>query len=204
MSKHILEFTCPNCSTNLRYEEIALQLPTFFPTRCVHCYYPLNFYPKENRIEFRIEKTKKTAFLIHSSKHEEKTLLDWFRAVLNLYGVSTRIIEEDHRPVDWLQKSLDGISSSDFVLAFLTKRYQFTNESGKQGWKAPDKCYEEIAISFALRKDIYALVEDEVDSGNVLTTRAWCYPFKKTTLKISPIETERNGFFYILDGYVNP
>ena len=82
--------------------------------------------------------------------------------------------------MDWLQKSLDGITSADFILVFLTKRYQFTDEKGQiAGWKAPDKCYDEIAISFALRKDILALVEKGVDPGRVLETRAWCYRFEK-------------------------
>jgi hypothetical protein len=203
MSKHTFKFTCPNCSAVLELDDIALELPPFYKTLCIFCYYPLILYPRENRAEFSIEERKKTAFLVHSSKSEEKTLLGWFRALMNLYGTATRVIEEDHRSVDWLQKSLDGIKSADFVLAFLTKRYQFMDEAGKiQGWKAPDKCYEEIAISFALNKDIYALVENEVDSGNVLKTRAWCYQFKKkSSPTTTPIEAEVE-FFRVFSNYV--
>lgn len=136
--------------------------------------------------------------MIHSSKLGEKELLDWFRDLLTLYGVNTFIIEEDPRSVDWLQKSLDGITSADFVLVFITKRYQFTDEQGQiVGWKAPDKCYDEIAISFALRKDIYALVEKDVDPGRVLETRAWCYRFEREPKFKADID-----FFKVIETYL--
>lgn len=203
MSKHKFAFICPNCTRNLEFEYIALEMPQTIKGFCTICYYPLVFYPSGSRCEIRTEPPKKVAFLIHSSKPEEKELLSWFRALLGLYGVQTRVIEEDPRSVDWLQKSLDGINASDFVISFLTKRYQYANESGViQGWKAPDKCYEEIAIGFALRKDLYALVEKDVESGNVLQTRAWCYPFEKKAKPAgTPIEAD-SKFFQELDNYL--
>jgi hypothetical protein len=159
---------------------IDLEAPTKFTTWCNGCYYPIRVYPTEKRSEIVIREIVKRAFLIHSSEKKEKIILDYFRALLKLYGVETLIIETDPRPVDWLQKSLDGIKNGDFVIAFLTKRYQFANDSGAiSGWKAPDKCYDEIAIAFALEKQILALVEEEVEPGNVLSTRAWCYGFAR-------------------------
>ncbi|MCJ7559720.1 toll/interleukin-1 receptor domain-containing protein [Candidatus Bathyarchaeota archaeon] len=141
----------------------------------------MTFKPSTNISEIRIEQLRKSAFLIHSSKEEEKDLLNWFRILLQLYGVSTLIIEEDSRSnVDWLQKSLDGIEHTNFVLAFLTKRYQFLDDNGQaRGWKAPDKCYDEIAIAFARKRDLFALVEKSVDPGMVLEQRAWCYEFHR-------------------------
>jgi DNA-directed RNA polymerase subunit RPC12/RpoP len=204
MSKRSFTYVCPNCSTPLEFDYVALELPeTLRGAACPLCYYPQTFYPRENRAEIRTQEITKVAFLIHSSKPEEKDLLDWFRAILKLYGVDTRIIEEDPRSVDWLQKSLDGINSTNFAISFLTKRYQYTDESGViQGWKAPDKCYEEIAIAFSLHKDLFALVEKDVAPGNVLQTRAWCYPFEKNGRKNAPIKADRE-FFVALDNYVN-
>src|SRR3989304_2119089 len=180
MTKRSYQLCCPNCSRNFNITSIELEAPKKMPTWCFYCYYPLNFYPIEKRVEIAINEITKNAFLIHSSEAGEKELLDWFIALLRLYGVQTHIIETDPRPVDWLQKSLDGILAADFAIALLTKRYQFLGESGEiKGWKAPDKCYDEIAISFALQKPICVLVEKDVDSGNVLNTRAWCYKFTK-------------------------
>lgn len=205
MSKHKFTYVCPNCSKSLSVDYVGLELPKVFRVHaCPFCYYPRTYYPSENRCEIRTEPIKRVAFLIHSSKSEEKQLLEWFRALLRLYGVETRVIEEDPRSVDWLEKSLDGINATNFVISFLTKRYQYANESGViQGWKAPDKCYEEIAIAFALHKDLFALVEKDVAAGNVLQTRAWCYPFEKKTRGNTPIEADRQ-FFIVLDDYVNP
>lgn len=200
------EAICPNCNRQLKMDYVALEVPESLSSFCPFCYYPLKSFPRENRAEIRLERIKKTAFLIHSSKQEEKNLLDWFKSVIQLYGVRTHVIEEDHRSVDWLQKSLDGIRSSDFALAFLTKRYQYANETGVvSGWKAPDKCYDEVAISFAHNKDLYALIEDGVDSGNVLASRAWCYNFgKKTAVEGSEAPIVANSeFFQVLDNYVN-
>ena len=124
---------------------------------------------------------------------------------MRLYGVLTLIIEEDTRvEVDWLQKSLDAIKATDFAIPFLTKRYQFTDESGQiVGWKAPDKCYDEIAISFAMRRDLFALVEKGVASGNVLQTRAWCYQFDRQPTQGAPINADLE-FFKTLERHVNP
>lgn len=106
--------------------------------------------------------------------------------------------------MDWLQKSIDAIRNTDFAISFLTKRYQFTDEKGQNGWKAPDKCYDEIAMSFALQKDLFALVEKETDSGRVLEDRAWCYQFEKIPTRGGAPITADTEFFTRLDSYVNP
>lgn len=197
MSKRTYNFICPNCSTANSVTNIYLETPVVIKTWCSHCYYPLKTYPNESKTEI-VEYSKiKTAFLVHSSDSKEKKILNYFRALLKLWGVETLMIENDARPVDWLQKSLDGISKTDFVLSFLTKRYQFADEKGTiVGWKAPDKCYDEIAIAFALQKQIIALVEKDVDSGNVLNTRAWCYNFSRTNdpQSMPPIKIEFDFF----------
>jgi len=198
MPKFAYKFVCPNCSERLHIEMISLKEPSTVLSRCGSCHFPFRYHTKDKRTEIRVEKIEKKAFLVHSVNAEEKKLLTWFRELLRLYGVATTVIEEDPRPIGWLQKSLDGITSADFVLAFLTKRYQFLDKSGQvAGWKAPDKCYDEVAIAFALGKDLFALVEKEVDSGRVLETRAWCYPFERD----SPIKADC-GFFERLDFYV--
>jgi hypothetical protein len=198
MPRFSFEIMCANCSKKWKGEVIGLTEPDSAKAFCPECYFPLRYYPKEGKTEIRMEPITKRAFLIHSSKPEEKSLLDWLRSLLKLYGIATTIIEEDPRSVDWLQKSLEGITSADFVLVFLTKRYQFVDESGNvAGWKAPDKCYDEIAISFALRKDLFALVEREVEPGNVLRTRAWCYRFEED----SPIKVDYD-FFEKIEEYL--
>ena len=198
MSRFSYKFHCPNCSFDGNVETLATYEPLSIRVICPECYYPEIYKPREKTGEIRVEPIKKKAFLIHSSKGEERELLDWFRELLRLYGVNTFIIEEDPRSVDWLQKSLDGITSADFVLVFLTKRYQFTDEEGQvAGWKAPDKCYDEIAMAFALRKDILAFVEKEVDPGRVLETRAWCYRFER-----EPKFKAGTEFFLFLDSYI--
>lgn len=187
MPKFHYAVPCLNCSYKGSVDFFWQHEHPRFNVVCGGCNFPLVFDTKKKTAEIRVASTKKKAFLIHSSKPKEKKLLNWFRELMKLYGVSTNIIEEDPRSIDWLQKSLEGISSADFVLAFLTKRYQFTDETGKMGWKAPDKCYDEIAMAFASHKDIFALVENEVDSGRVLDTRAWCYRFeRKPELKADP------------------
>lgn len=180
MPKFSYKVDCPNCSTENRADFLLSRESPTVMIVCYECSYPMSYNTREKTVEIPVIPIKKKAFLIHSSKSGEKELLAEFRELIRLYGVNTFVIEEDPRSVDWLQKSLDGITSSDFVLVFLTKRYQFTDEKGSiAGWKAPDKCYDEIAISFALRKDILALVEKEVDPGKVLDTRAWCYRFER-------------------------
>jgi len=177
MPKFHYAAVCPNCSHKGSKDYFWQYEHPSFIVVCKKCYFPLTFDTKKKTVEIQVAPVNRRAFLIHSSKPEEKKLLDWFRELMHLYGIPTTVIEEDPRSVDWLQKSLEGISSADFVLVFLTKRYQFTDETGKMGWKAPDKCYDEIAMVFALHKDIVALIEKEVDSGRVLDTRAWCYRF---------------------------
>ena len=181
MSLAHYEFDCPNCHQHLPIDQIETYTPYEIQTVCVQCYLPLSFYPEQNVAKIRTKPIGKTAFLIHSAEEEDKDVLDWLRSVVNLYGVSTRIIEEDRRTQpDWLQKSIDGIRSSQFVLVLLTKRYQYYREDGSLGWKAPDKCYDEIAMAFALGtilggKEMFALVENDVDAGKVLPERAWYY-----------------------------
>ena len=197
MSKRTCEISCPNCSKEFSVTRIDLEIPKSIITWCSHCYYPLRVYPKEHRFEIRMKGIKKNAFLIHSSDAGEKRILTWFRGLLRLHGLETHVIESDSRPIDWLQKSLEGIRSVDFVIALLTKRYQFTGNSGKiRGWKAPDKCYEEIAMAFALQKPICALVEEEVDPGNVLKTRAWCYKFRRNADKTAPTPIDADNDFF--------
>ncbi len=180
MSKQEFKVICPNCKKKMKLSSIYLELPQRVHTTCGACYYPLIHYPKKQETEIAFYDAHKFAFLIHSSDKSEKNLLDYFRQLLKMYGIETFIIENDNRSVDWLQKSLDGIKKADLVIAFLTKRYQFCDVSGNvTGWKAPDKCYEEVAISFALQKEILALVEKDVEMGNILETRAWCYRFER-------------------------
>lgn len=207
-SKVRYDFVCPDCDSKLTLERIETSTPLSIKTICCECYYPLIFSPmasSEQQTKIRAEYIRKTAFLIHSAKAEDKNLLDWFRTVVKLYGVSTAIIEEDRRShLDWLQKSIDGIKSAHFVLVLLTKRYQSTDEAGLSIWKAPDKCYDEIAMSFALAttlggKDILALIEKDVDPGRVLETRAWSYKFDRSSKKLK-IDLE---FFQTLDRYMD-
>lgn len=199
MPKFVCDVVCPNCSEKSKLTTIFLKVPSSFGSRCPFCYFPYTCKTGDKRLEMRVEKIRKKAFLIHSASAEDKKLLEWLRELLKLYGVATTIIEEDPRPIGWLQKSLDGITSADFVLAFLTKRHQFMDKSGQvAGWKAPDKCYDEVAIAFALGKDLFALVEKEVDSGRVLETRAWCFQFERD----SPIKAGC-GFFKRLDFYLH-
>jgi len=180
MPKFSYRLCCPNCSAESTFSVLQQHEPLTVRAICGDCCYPAIYNTQKKTLELLPEPVKKKAFLIHSAKPGERNILVGFRELLRLYGVNTFVIEEDPRSVDWLQKSLDGITSSDFVLAFLTKRHQFLDEKGSiVGWKAPDKCYDEIAISFALHKDILALVEKEVDPGRVLETRSWCYRFEK-------------------------
>ena len=199
MPKFTYKMRCPNCSTENQATFLTSYEPLSVVLVCYQCSCPMKYNPREKTVELRVAPTMtKKAFLIHSAKPEERKLLAQFRDLLTLYGVKSFVIEEDPRSVDWLQKSLDGITSSDFVVVFLTKRYQFTDEKGSvAGWKAPDKCYDEIAISFALRKDILALVEKDVDPGRVLEMRAWCYRFEREPkFKADP------AFFIFLDEYL--
>jgi len=205
MSKAYYEFTCPNCKNSLTLEQVQTWAPLEVKTICNQCYFPLRFYPERGEADIRIEYIRKTAFLIHSAKKEEKNLLDWFRYVVGLYGVSTHIIEEDPRSQpDWLQKSLDGIRSSQFIFVLLTKRCQYTDpESELLKWKAPDKCYDEIAMAFALGtmlggRDIFALVEKGVDPGRVLEARAWYYILDR---EYEPFQVEIE-FFHKIDAYM--
>lgn len=198
MPKFPCTVDCPNCSTENFAEFLLSHKPTSVIIYCGECHYPMTYNIQKKTAEIRVTPIRKKAFLIHSSKPREKRLLAKFRELLRLYGVKTFVIEEDPRSVDWLQKSLDGINSSDFVLVFLTKRYQFTDKKGLiAGWKAPDKCYDEIAMSFALGRDIVALVEKEVDPGRILETRAWCYQFER-----EPKFKCGSGFFPFLDEYI--
>jgi hypothetical protein len=201
MSKRNFKCTCPNCSQETSFTSIYLENPKFIKTYCSTCYYPIKFFPETCKTEIDSHDIRKKAFLIHSSDKKEKKHLDYFRGLMKLWGVETFVIENDARSVDWLQKSLDGISNTDFVLCFLTKRYQFANEAGEIiGWKAPDKCYEEIAIAFALQKQIVALVESKVDAGNVLNTRAWCFKFDRIQDENlpSPLRIELDYFIQIM------
>jgi len=203
MSTQNFRFNCPNCGTEL---EISLFTPVsdVFSFTCQHCYYPLNLYPLQNVAEMRREPVRKNAFLIHSSKKEDAPLVSQVAFLLLLHGVNTIKIEDDPRTErDWLQKSIDGIRNSNFVIAVLVRRYPFTDESGKFLYKGPDKCYDEIAMAFALgtiwgHKDMFGLVEEGVDPGRVLEQRAWCHSFTRGYDKLR-IDSE---FFDKLDGYV--
>ena len=198
MPKFSYEALCANCSAKNRFELLLRREPPEIRVVCHECSYLNTYNTRKKAMKLCVDPIVKKAFLIHSSKPKERELLDQFRELVKTYGVNTFIIEEDPRSVDWLQKSLDGITSSDFVLAFLTKRYQFTDEKGSiAGWKAPDKCYDEIAMAFALRKDILALVEKDVDPGKVLETRAWCYRFER-----EPKFKAGTKFFLFLDKYL--
>lgn len=202
MSKNTFTFSCPNCKTNLAYDIFHKEIPKEFLVICTSCYFPLLYHTKQARVEISSEKSKKRAFLVHSAKAEDLSLLEWFRGLLRRYGVSSVIVEEDTRvEPDWLTKSLYAIKTTNFTIPFLTKRYQFTDESGLAGWKAPDNCYDEIAISFAKQRDLIALLEKDVDSGNVLQTRAWCYRFERKPTPGAPITADL-GFFERLLNYV--
>ena len=200
MSLKKFSFSCPNCSNLVEFEGVYLEIPPSIQTWCVHCYYPIEFYTVSNTANFVVRAERKNAFLINSADKKEKHILDYFASLLSLHGISSFMIESDTRPVDWLQKSLDGIRDKDLVVAFLTRRYQYTNTAGIIcGWKAPDKCYDEIAIAFALQKPILALVENEVDPGNVLSSRAWCFSFSRLLgNKSKPLDIEFDFFHQLM------
>ena len=123
MSRQTIAFQCPNCKSDFSLDLVVLKLPKEIATHCQSCYFPLLYNVDKENAEIRMEKISKKAFLIHSSKREDKNLLNWFRSLLKLYGILTVIIEEDTRvKVDWLQKSLDAIRTTNFVIPFLTKR----------------------------------------------------------------------------------
>ena len=159
---------------------------------------------KTLELQLSFEQPKKKAFLIHSSKPEEKPLLYWFMSLLCYYGTIAVIIDPNPQvKADLLKKSLDAIADTNFVISFLTSRYQCTDETGKIIFKAPDKCYDEIAMSYAKGKEHFALVEENVDSGRVLHDRTWVYRFKKTPTKNAPI-TADTDFFKKLWFYAKP
>lgn len=203
MSVAHYEFDCAYCNRHLTIEQIETYMVSEIRTICDRCYLPLSFYPQDNKTKIRQKSIRKTAFLIHSAKGEDKVLINWLRTMTQVYGVTTHVIEEDRRTEpDWLQKSIDGIRSSDFILVFLTKRYQYYRDDKSLGWKAPDKCYDEIAMAFALGtmlggKEMFALVEEDVSPGNVLEARAWCYRFKREDNSLKT-DTE---FFVKLDDF---
>lgn len=205
MSTETFRFTCPNCKTAL---EVNLFTPVPIALRftCYDCCYPLYLYPLQNTVEIRREPVRKNAFLIHSSKKEDEPFVSQIAFLLMLYGVQTVKIEDDPRTErDWLQKSIDGIRDSHFAIAVLFKRYQFIDESGRFQYKAPDKCYDEIAMAFALgtiwgHKDILGLVEENVDPGRILEQRTWCHSFTRDNRQLK-IDSE---FFVKLDSYLNP
>lgn len=204
MSTGKFNFSCPNCQFDLNVD-LILPTPPLIKMICPECYNPLYFDPQKNYAKIRREPIRKNAFLIHSAKKEDKPFVDWFSDILLLYGARSIKIEDDPRTErDWLQKSIDGIKSSEFVIAVLIKRYSFTDELGTFRYKAPDKCYDEIAMAFALgtiwgHKDMFALVEEGVDPGRVLEERAWCHTITMETQKVI-IDIE---FFKRLDEYLN-
>ena len=205
MATETFRFNCPNCETALEVK-VFTPVTTTFKFICINCYFPLNVYPLRGIAEIRREPVRKNAFFIHSSKNEDAPFVSQLSFVLSLYGISIIRIEDDPRTErDWLQKSIDGIRNSHFVIAVLVKRYQFIDATGRFQYKAPDKCYDEIAMAFALgtiwgHKDVFGLVEEGVDPGRVLEERAWCHRFR--------IENQRQiidiGFFERLDRYLNP
>ncbi len=206
MPKYELRYVCPNCDFLLDFEMMVQQIPDEFINYCPSCYFPHHYNVKEKKAKVRIQNLHKRAFLIHSSKREDKYTIDWLKLLLKQFGISSALIEQDVRvKVDWLQKSVDAIKNSDFVIAFLTKRYQYTNESREiVGWKAPDKCYDEVAMSFAMQKDLFGLIEKGVDSGRVLEARAWCYQFEMIPSKNGLFQLKADlDFFKRLDVYVN-
>jgi len=116
--------------------------------------------------------------------------------------VKTSIVEEDNRPLDWLHKSKENIDQNNFIIALLTKRYQFKDDSSQLKWKGPDKCYDEIAMSFMWGKDIIALVEEGVDPGRVLERVAWCYFFKRGNRGAIKSIKDGNELFQRLDEFL--
>lgn len=170
-------FDCPRCHQRVDYRFFEESYPV--KLICFHCYQPLIRRRKTGSVKKRREQISKTAFLIHSSKTEDRHALRWVREIFRFYGVKTSIVEEDTRALDWLQKSKEGIDQNDFVVVLLTKRYQYQDDSGQLKWKGPDKCYDEIAMAFALERQVIALVEKDVDPGRVLERVAWCYFFER-------------------------
>jgi len=194
---NLQHFNCPYCHKRIRYEVVEETYPV--KMICYYCYKPVIQYKKSQPIKRRKETISRTAFLIHSSKSEDNYLLNLVRRIFRLYGVSTYIVEEDSRAMDFLQKSKDGIEQTDFVVVLLTKRYKY-KDLGQWKWKGPDKCYDEIAMSYMRGKDIFALIEKDVDPGRVLERVAWYKIFKRIGKNI---EIE-NGYelFQTLDTYL--
>lgn len=112
-------FNCPYCHKRIEYEVVGETYPV--KMICYHCYKPVIQDKKNRPVKRRKETIAKTAFLIHSSKSEDNYLLNWVRRVFRLYGVSTHIVEEDSRALDFLQKSKDGIEQNDFVVVIFFK-----------------------------------------------------------------------------------
>jgi hypothetical protein len=195
---NLQRFNCPYCHKRTQYEVIE----EIYPVKmiCYHCYKPVIQDKKSQPVKRRKETISRTAFLIHSSKSEDNYLLNWVRRVFRLYGVSTYIVEEDSRALDFLQKSKDGIEQTDFVVVLLTKRYKYKDDSGQWKWKGPDKCYDEIAMSYMRGKDMFALIEKGIDPGRVLERVAWYKIFRRVKKNVK-IE---NGYelFQTLDTYI--
>lgn len=193
-------FDCPYCHQRVGYTFLEESYPV--KLICSHCYRPLIRRQKTAPVTRRRELISKTAFLIHSSRAEDRNALLWVREVFRLYGVRTFIIEEDHRASDWLEKSRDGIDQHELVILLLTKRYQCMDDSGQLRWKGPDKCYDETAMAFMRGRDIMALVERDVDPGRVLDRVTWCYFFARGD--DGNVESIADGreFFQNLDQYV--
>ena len=142
---------------------------------CRACYKPVILDGAGQPVRRRREAITKTAFLIHSSRAEDRHVLVWVRHILNLYGVSTVIVEEDARPLDFLEKSRHAVDENELVVALLTKRYRYEDEASREmKWKGSDKCYDEIAMSFMRSREMFAFVEEGVDPGRILE-RVWWY-----------------------------
>lgn len=156
---------------------------------CPICFKPIEYNPISKIVYQRTPQTWYTAFYSHSFDKNDKETVNFFKKVLNAWGVKLLMLEYDVRPLNWVSRVEQLINQSEFIFALVTKRHPIETKDERY-WKGPDTVQDEITLSYKMNKPVLALVEKDVRVSGITPQITYYYHFERDELNPPLIEKE--------------
>jgi len=185
---------CPNCGTALN---LPYDINKNYRIICLQCNQRLYFSKDTKNISLDLNETVLRkggpyVFFSHSFLEEDKVINDLFSDLLLCLHLNVISIEYDSRPRDKVEKARTHIKDSELFLVVLPKRHKCYDKNNKLYWKSSDWQQNEIGMAAAFDKDMFAVIEKDMDDEGMLKDICYCFKFDRENFVFPWVEDNLN------------
>lgn len=189
----VIMLKCPECETEIEYPPDTKR--NYF-WKCSNCDQWVYFDTKLQDVliitEEIIPKDKPLTFFSHSFYEEDRQMNNLFMDMLLFLYIPVLSVEYDLSSRDKVEKARELIKASNMVFIVMSKRCKCIDNDNDEFWKTSDWLQNEVGMACAFKRQLIAIVEENVRDDGILKDVRFCYRFNRNNLVLPWIEDNLN------------